>query len=77
PGSVTVAPTQNKSIYYVVRIVDYSPAEAELQQRFNADPDKRGPLSIAQEESNQLVQDWYQNLYDELGVKFEIPLNQL
>ncbi|MEZ6150784.1 MAG: hypothetical protein R3C09_11725 [Pirellulaceae bacterium] len=77
PGSVTVAPTENKSIYYVVRIVDYSPAEAELQQRFDADPDKRGPLSIAQEESNQLVQDWYQNLYDELGVKFEIPLNQL
>lgn len=77
PGSVTVAPTGNKSIYYVVRVVDYSPDEAELQQRFNADPDKRGPLSIAQEESNQLVQDWYQNLYEELGVKFEIPLNQL
>jgi len=77
PGSVTVAPTENKSIYYVVRIVDFSPDEADLQQRFNADPDKRGPLSIAQEESNQLVQDWYQNLYDELGVKFEIPLNQL
>lgn len=77
PGAVTVAPTENKSIYYVVRIVDYTPDEASLQQRFNADPDKRGPISIAQEESNLLVQDWYQNLYEELEVKFEIPLNQL
>ncbi|MEO8271751.1 MAG: hypothetical protein ABI557_18655, partial [Aureliella sp.] len=76
-GTVTVAPSENKSVYYVVRVVDYSPGEDDLQQRFNADPDKRGPLSIAQEESNQLVQDWYQNLYEELGVKFEIPLNQL
>jgi hypothetical protein len=75
--TVTVAPSENKSIYYVVRIVAFSPDEAELQQRFNADPDKRGPLSIAQEESNQLIQDWYENLYSELGVQFEMPLNQL
>ena len=61
----------------MVRIVDYTPDEASLQQLFNADPDKRGPISIAQEESNLLVQDWYQNLYEELEVKFEIPLNQL
>ncbi len=77
PGSVVVAPSENLAIYYVVRVVDFSPSESELQERFNADPDKRGPLSIAQEESNQLVQDWYENLYQELGVEFKIPLNQL
>lgn len=77
PGSVVIAPSENQSIYYVVRVVDFSPSESELQERFNADPDKRGPLSIAQEESNQLVQDWYENLYTELGVEFKIPVNQL
>ncbi len=76
-GQCIVVPNQNKSVYYVVRIVNFSPEKEELQQRFSADPDKRGALEIAQEESNQRIQDWYENLYNELGVQFEIPLNQL
>ena len=76
PGSSVVAPSENKSIYYVARIASFSPDEADLKQRFSADPDRRGPMSLAQEESSQLVQDWYENLYDEFGVKFEMPLNQ-
>ncbi len=76
-GQIVVAPNQNKSVYYVVRVANFSPTAEELQQRFLADRDKSGAMAIAQEESNQRIQDWYENLYDELGVQFEIPLNQL
>ncbi len=76
-GQVTVAPNQPRSLYYVVRVDNFSPTQAELQERFSADPDKRGPMAIAQEESSRLVQGWLENLYNELGVEFEIPLSQL
>ncbi len=76
-GQVVVAPNQNKGVYYVVRVKELAPDQAELQERFNADPDKRGPMAIAQEENSRLVQDWLENLYNELGVEFQIPLSQL
>jgi hypothetical protein len=76
-GQVTVAPNQSRSVYYVVRVEELGPEPSELQQRFGADPDKRGAMAIAQEESNRLVQGWLDNLYNELGVEFQIPLNQL
>lgn len=76
-GKVIVAPNQNRSVYYVVRVKEFTPNQTELQQRFEADPDKRGPMAIAQEENSRMVQGWLDNLYDELGVDFEIPLNQL
>jgi hypothetical protein len=76
-GQVTVAPNQSRSVYYVVRVEELGPDPSELQQRFGADPDRRGPMAIAQEESNRLVQGWLENLYNELGVEFQIPFNQL
>jgi hypothetical protein len=74
---MVTAPNEGRNIYYVVRVQDFSPAQEELQQRFNADPQKSGPLSIARQEVEQTILSWYQNLESELNVQWEMPLDQL
>lgn len=77
PEQVVVAPNGNRSVFYVVRIADFNPSTDELQQRFNADPIKSGPMGIARDESNQLVMDWYQNLESSMGVEWQMNLGQM
>lgn len=76
PGQVVVAANSNKSIYYVTRIVEFSPSSEELRDRFNADPMKSGPVNIAVQEENRLVIDWYENLELELGVQWQMNVGQ-
>ncbi len=73
---VGVAPNESKQVYYVFRVVEKSPAIEELQERFNADPLKSGPLSIGRVESQQMMMSWYQNLEQELGVEWQMQLDQ-
>ena len=76
-GQIGLAPNAGSSIYYVFRVLEFSPAPEELQQRFSADPIKSGPMGIAREESNRLLLDWYQNLESEMGVQWQMDLSQL
>ena len=75
-GKTGVAPNENKRVYYVFRVIEKGPADEELQQRFNADPLKSGPISIGRVESQQTMMSWYQNLEKELGVEWQMPLEQ-
>ncbi|QDV22970.1 SurA N-terminal domain-containing protein [Aureliella helgolandensis] len=71
-GQPFVAPNQPQSAYYVTRVLEFAPSEQELQERFNADPTKSGPLGIARQEVNETFLDWYQNLERRLGVEWQI-----
>lgn len=72
PGQVVVAANGPKTIYYVTRVVEFSPTAEDLRDRFNADPLKSGPMNIANQEANRLVMDWYENLERELGVQWQM-----
>ncbi len=76
-GGVTVAPSQSQNVYYVVRVVELSPSLEDLQQRFNADPNKMGPMTIARLESDDLVRDWFPHLEKEMGVQWEFGSGEL
>lgn len=73
-GQVVVAANGARNVFYVCRIVEFGPAEDELHQRFNSDPLKSGPMSIASEESDRMVVDWYQSLETQMGVDWQMNL---
>jgi len=58
-------------------VSEKGPTTEDLQQRFMADPLKSGPMSIAREDSQRMIIDWYQSVEKELDVVWEIPLEQL
>ncbi|MEZ6135609.1 MAG: hypothetical protein R3C53_11935 [Pirellulaceae bacterium] len=76
-GQTGVAPNAAKGIYYAFRVVEKGPTEEDLRDRFNADPQKSGPLSIGRVESQRLFAEWYESLDRELGVEWMIPINSL
>jgi hypothetical protein len=76
-GQATVAPNQNRSIYYVVRLLEFAPEEDSLRQRFADDPVKAGANAITREQSDRMTRDWFESLYNELGVEWQTTANQL
>ncbi|MCA9127552.1 MAG: hypothetical protein KDB22_10725 [Planctomycetales bacterium] len=73
PGAVITAPNQPQTVYYVTRVIDFDPPEDDLHERFKNDTQKTGPLLIAQQETNDLFFDWYQNLETSLQVEWQMP----
>ncbi len=76
-GQTGVGANENKRVYYVFRVSEKGPNEEDLQQRFNADPLKSGPMSLARQDSQEMLMDWYQSVEKDLDVVWEIPLEQL
>lgn len=76
-GQASTGPNESKRVYYVFRVSEKGPTTEDLQQRFMADPLKSGPMSIAREDSQRMIIDWYQSVEKELDVVWEIPLEQL
>lgn len=75
-GQPAVAPNMSRNVFYVFRVTELNPPESDLQQRFNADPLKSGPRNIAARETEALVQDWFLNLEEELGVEWMSNVGQ-
>ncbi len=73
-GSAVVAPNQPQTIYYVTRVLEFGPDEADLLDQFQADPRKAGASAIANSEVQQVMIDWYNNLEQELDVQWLMPL---
>jgi hypothetical protein len=69
-GKIDVAPNNAKSVYYVFRVMEKSPDTAELQNRFQADPTKQGPTSIANMEQSDAGRIWISQVIKDLNVKF-------
>ncbi len=76
-GQAGTGPSESKRVYYVFRVSEKGPTTEDLQQRFTADPLKSGPMSIAREDSQRMIMDWYQSVEKELDVVWEIPIEQL
>jgi hypothetical protein len=75
-GRTGVAPDASKSTFYVFRVVEKGPTDEDLQQRFNADPLKSGPMNIGRFAGQVMLSNWYENLEKELGVEWQMSLNQ-
>lgn len=69
-GKIAVAPNSPKSVYYVFRVMEKSPDTAELRKRFEADPTKQGPTSIANMEQSDAGRIWISQVIKDLNVKF-------
>ncbi|MCA9164832.1 MAG: hypothetical protein KDA62_17695, partial [Planctomycetales bacterium] len=77
PGQVGVAANQPKTTWYVVRLVEESPAIDQLRNGFMeanyADTGRDPSLFIAFQEKNQLFGGWYENLEEQMDVNWARP----
>jgi len=71
-GDTGVAVNAPESVVYVVRIVDQSPTDKELRERFfRSRPNTSDIQSIGQGERYALMADWYRGLAKEMDVQWK------
>lgn len=75
-GQAVVAPNNGETVFYVVRLEQFSPDMNDLQERFNADPIKSGAITLARQESDMMVINWYENLEQELNVEWQMSFDE-
>jgi hypothetical protein len=71
-GSAGVAPNQGQNIYYVYRVAEITPATAELESRFAADPNKMAARRVGLMTGQQIYTGLYETIEDRLNVKWEV-----
>lgn len=69
-GETTVAPDMNKTIYYVVKVVEMTPDTKTLLERFASSP-LEGVATVSRIESDRAIQPWFQNLQKQLGFRMD------
>lgn len=69
-GETTVAPDMNKTIYYVVKVVEMTPDTNTLLERFASSP-LEGVATLSRIESDRAIQPWFQNLQKQLGFRMD------
>jgi hypothetical protein len=67
PNEATVASDSNKTIYYVVQVLELTPA-ASLMDRFATSPFE-GVSTVSQLESDRALQPWFENLRNQIGFR--------
>jgi hypothetical protein len=70
PGETTVAPDMNKTVYYVVKVVEMTPDMNTLLERFASSP-LEGVATLSRIESDRAIQPWFQNLQKQLGFRMD------
>jgi len=68
PGDSTVAPDMNKTIFYVIKVVELTPDIESLQQRFASAP-LEGIANIVRMEADQNNAAWFNHLQKQLGFR--------
>ncbi len=68
PNETVVVADSNKTIYYIVQVVELSPEVNSLFERFAAAP-LEGVSTVSQLESDRALQPWFQNLQKQLGFR--------
>jgi len=68
PTETVVAADSNKTVYYVVQVIELSPEISSLFERF-AVPPHEGVSTVSQLESDSALQPWFQNLQKQLGFR--------
>ncbi len=69
-GETTVAPDMNKTIHYVVKVVEMTPDTNTLLERFASSP-LEGVATLSRIESDRAIQPWFQNLQKQLGFRMD------
>ena len=67
-NETVVAADSNKTVYYVVQVVELTPEINSLFERFAAAP-LEGVATVSQLESDRALQPWFQNLQKQLGFR--------
>ena len=67
PGTTLVASDAAKEIYYVVKVLDFSPSEEDLMLSFSAAPNTGGVQNISNMESSSLIRSWFSTVQKQLG----------
>jgi hypothetical protein len=68
-GETIVVPDAAKEIYYVVKVVSFSPSDQELLTRFAAAPNTTGVRNVANLEARLSFPAWFSNLQKQLGLR--------
>ncbi len=68
PNETVVAADSNKTVYYVVQVLELTPEINSLFERFAAAP-LEGVSTVSQLESDRALQPWFQNLQKQLGFR--------
>jgi hypothetical protein len=67
PGTTLVASDAAKEIYYVVKVLDFSPSEENLMLSFSAAPNTGGVQNVSNMESSSLIRSWFSTVQKQLG----------
>ena len=67
PGTTLVAPDAAKEIYYVVKVLEFSPSDEDLMLSFSAAPNTRGVQNVSNLESSSLIRSWFSAVQKQLG----------
>jgi len=67
PNETTVASDSNKTVYYVIQVIEQTPA-ASLLDRFATSPFE-GVSTVSQMESDRALQPWFENLRNQIGYR--------
>ncbi len=68
PGESTVAPDVNKTVYYVIKVIELTPDVSSLFDKFASTP-LEGVAAITTKENQQSIENWYSNLQKQLGFR--------
>jgi hypothetical protein len=69
-GQIGVAPNQNHTLVYVIRILSETPDPTTMRDQFLKRGATRSVGYVAMTEHNRALREWYQGLLDEIGFQW-------
>lgn len=70
PGTTLVASDAAKTIYYVVKVLEFSPSDEDLMLSFSTAPNTSGVQNASNQESSDLMSSWFSTVKKQLGFQF-------
>ena len=67
PGTALVAPDAAREIYYVVKVLEFSPSDEDLMLSFSNAPNTSGVQNVSNMESSSLIRNWFSAIQKQLG----------
>ncbi|MFM8571323.1 MAG: hypothetical protein ACKOAU_06975 [Pirellula sp.] len=67
PGTTLVTSDAAKEIYYVVKVLEFSPSNEDLMLSFSTAPNTSGVQNVSNLESSTSIRNWFSTLQKQLG----------
>jgi hypothetical protein len=67
PGTTLVAPDAAKEIYYVIKVLEFSPSDEDLMLGFANAPTTSGVQNVSNMESSSLIRNWFSTIQKQTG----------